>query len=194
MIDLAQDFLDALGRPAVYRATPDAEGVPTTVIFKEGAALTRAGRSEFVTYGAEATVSRALGVVRFGRLEIEGSIYEIGEMLRSPTPGLLDLGLSRLSGPQVTDDRYGAAADAIEALGRPVLIDGRTVIAQVSERGIAETADGGQVFEVIRTVLSAAASDVEGIAYGAPATVDGEGYQVRVVLPGSRGLAMVVLE
>lgn len=194
MIDLAQDFLSALGRPAAYRATPDADPVPTTVIFKEGSALTRVGRSQLVTYGAEATVLRSLGVVRYSHLEVDGSIYEIAEMLRSPTPGLMDLGLNRLSGDQVTDDRFGAAADAISALGRPVLIDGSMVIAQISQWGAIEETTHGQKFETLHTTLSVFAADVAGVEAGAQATVDGEDYRVRVILPDARGLVTVVLE
>lgn len=194
MIDIAQDFLDALGRPAVYRATPDAEPVATTVIFKEGAAEVRAGRSQLVMFGAEATVARSLGVIRYSHIEIDGSIYEIGEMLRSPTPGLLDLGLTRLAGGQVTEDCYGAAADAIEALGRPVLIDGRPVFAQVSQWGEKEETRYGQIIETVRTVLSVRFGDVVDVLPGASATVDDEDYRIRAILPDARGLARVVLE
>ena len=82
----------------------------------------------------------------------------------------------------------------IRVLGRPVVVGGRTVRAQVSVMDVAEETDAGQVIEVTRTVLSLRTSDIVGIAAGAAATVDGEDYRIRVVLPDGRGLARVVLE
>lgn len=194
MIDLAQDFLDALGRPAIYRATPDADPVSTTVIFKEGASELRFGRSQLVAYQAEATIPASLNPIRFARLEIDGSVYSIEEKILSTIGGLIDCGLKRLSGPQVTADPYGAAADAISALGREVTIGGRSVWAQGFPRGVAEENDFGQIVEKVRLVLSCAAIDVAGIQYGAPAVVDGVSYKVDAVIPDARGLARVVMQ
>jgi hypothetical protein len=190
----ARAILAAKARPAVYRATADGEAVPARVILLEGAAEVRAGRSQLVSYDAEATVASTLQPVRYGLIEVGATVYRIAEILRASTPGLADLGLERISGPQHADDRYGAAAAAIRVLGRPVMIDGRQIRAQVSSRGIAEETDSGQIVETIRTVLSARVADLDGVAHGAAATVDGEDYRVRVILPDGRGLARVVLE
>lgn len=194
MIGIAQDFLDALGRPAVYRAVPDAEPVPTVVIFKEGSSEVRFGRAQLIAYQAEATIPATLSPIRFARLEIAGSVYSIEQKILSTIPGLIDCGLKRLSGAHVTADPFGAAADAIAALGREVTIDGQTVMAQGFPRGVAEENEFGQVVEKVRLVLSVAAADVAGVQYGAPAVVDGASYKVDSVLPDARGLARVVMQ
>lgn len=194
MIDLAQDFLDTLGRPAVYRATPDAEPVPTTVIFKEGAAELRFGRSQLIAFEAEASIPTSLSPIRFARLEIEGSVYSIEEKILGSTPGLTDCGLRRLSGTHVTADPYGAAANAIALLGRWVTIDGRQVWAQGIPRGIAEENDLGQVVEKVRLVLSCTAADVAGVPHRALVVDGGAEYRVHSIVPDARGLVRVVME
>lgn len=194
MIDLAQDFLDALGRPAVYRATPDGAAVPTIVIFKEGGADVRFGRSQLIAFEAEASIATSLNPIRFARLEIEGSVYSIEEKILGTISGLTDCGLRRLSGSHVTADPYGAAADAIALLGRWVTIDGRQVWAQGIPRGVAEENDFGQTVEKVRLILSCAAGDVAGVPHRALVVDGGAEYRVHAIIPDARGLARVVME
>ncbi|MCP6280631.1 hypothetical protein NL459_28820, partial [Klebsiella pneumoniae] len=67
-------------------------------------------------------------------------------------------------------------------------------IAQISQWGAIEETTHGQKFETLHTTLSVFAADVAGVEAGAQATVDGEDYRVRVILPDARGLVTVVLE
>lgn len=190
----ANSILRVKGRQAVYRPTPDADGVPVRAIISEGAAEIRAGRSQLVGYQAEATVPSSLAPNRYGTLQVDSTVYEIVEILRGSTPGLTDLGLQRLSGPQLSIDRFGAGRAILLGLGRAITLDGRQVRAQVSQRGVAEETMHGQMVEVVRTVVSIADADAEGVAPGAPAIVDGDTYHVRALLPNGRGLTLVVLE
>lgn len=190
----ASSILRVKGRAAVYRATPDAERVSVRAIVSEGAAEIRAGRSQLVGYQAEATVPSSLAPIRYSTLEVAGTVYEIVEILRASTPGLLDLGLERRSGPQLAGDRFGSGRAILLGLGREISLDGRPVRAQVSQRGVTEETQYGQEIEVVRTVVSLADADAEGVASGAPAVVDGESYRVRVALRTGRGLTLVVLE
>ena len=120
MISLAaRAIMSTRSRPCVYRAPGSEGGVPARVILSEAAAELRSGRSQLIDYPAEGTVFATLGAARHGKLEVAGTVYVIQQLLRSPTPGLVDLGLNRTSGDQVTLDRAVAAAAATRVRGRP---------------------------------------------------------------------------
>lgn len=188
---VARAILATKARPAIYRATADGEAVATRAAINEAASKVRAGRSDLIVYQATATVPEELDPAEGGRLEQDGTVFEIEQTLDSSVPGLLDLGLSRVSGSQHVNDRAGVSRATLATLGESVTVDGRLVRGVVARRSLIEDAGEGQV-EIDRVIVSVA--DADAAEVGAEVTARGRTYRIHEPMPNGRGLTLLVLE
>lgn len=188
---VARAILATKARPAIYRATANGEPVATRAAIDEAAAKVRAGRSDLVVFDATATVPEELDPAQGGFIEQDGSVFAIEDRLESSVPGLLDLGLSRVSGPQHVNDRCGVSRAALATLGEQVIVDGRTVRGVVARRAMVEDAGEGKV-EIDRVIVSVA--DADAAEVGAEVIARGRTYRIHEPLPNGRGLTLLVLE
>lgn len=188
---VARAILSTRARPAVYRAAADGEAVATRAAIDEASSRVRAGRSDLVIYQAVATVPEELDPARGGLIEQDGAVFAIEQILESSVPGLLDLGLSRVSGPQHVNDHAGVGRASIAVLGEPVIVDGRPVRGVVARRAMVEDAGEGQV-EIDRVIVSVA--DTDAAEVGAEVVARGRTYRIHEPLPNGRGLTLLVLE
>lgn len=191
--DLA--FLRSLGVRATY-TPPAGDPVAARAILSDADALIRSGigSRRLIAHEAEATVAASLGAVRGGRLAFAGAVYVIDELLKSEVSGLVDLGLSRVSGDGVVAFGGRISRAVMSAMRETITVNGAPISAQVSQRGVLREAPGGQPIETVATIAAIAESDAVGVAIYDEATVSGEVLVVMQILRAGDGLMHLVLE
>jgi hypothetical protein len=191
MTAFATHLLTSLGRPATYTA-PGGLAVSCRAIIKDVDREIRLSRSsDLVGSDAVASIDASLKPRRGGLLTIAGTEYEISGLVRSSAPGLVDLGLMRLSGAGVETFDFSAAV--LDAMGEEITIEGRTVRAQVNRSGLLLEEDKwGNGIETIRNVVAISKDDGEGVKAGTILTFDGEDHRVLRVLRDGVSMLRIV--
>jgi hypothetical protein len=192
----ADDILDALGDPATYTA-PGGSPFAIMAMIRDADQLVRATRrTRLVGHQSEGSILERVGAVRGGQIQAGGAVYRIEEIVRASTPGLLDIGLRRVSGEPVSMAAPGDFADLIlDALGRDVMIGDRPVLAQISRSGSVLREDGyGAAIEMFVVVVSVADADAVGVRPGDALTVDGVPMRAITVQRGGAGLTRISCE
>ncbi len=189
--DVADHFLQALGRPATY-TSPGGSPVSIRVIVQDTDKEIRSGRTtDLIAAQATASVSASISPRRGGLIEVGGTQYEIHGLVTSAAPGLTDLALIRLSGSGV--ETFDVSEAVLQSMGEPVVIDGVNIVAQVNRSGLLLEEDKyGNAIEVIRNVLGVALADAVAIDEGSIVELDGRDRIVLRVLRDGTGMTRVI--
>lgn len=191
MMSHGAQVLQSLGSPAVNTA-PGGSAVPCRAIVNDADKEIRLTRTtDLASSDATASVAASLSPRRGGRLTCAGSEYEITGLVRSSTPGLIDLGLVRISGAGI--DTYDVGPAVLAAMGEEIIIDGREIRAAVNRSGLLVEEDKwGNKIEMIRNVLGVRLVDAAGISPGSIATFDGRDHLVLRILRDGTGMVRIV--
>lgn len=183
MSGFGNHFLISLGRPATYTA-PGGLPMPCRAIVKDVdslADLTRA--AELVSADAVASVSDALNPSRGGILSVDGNEYEVSGKLRALVPGLVDLGLIRISGDgfdawDISRAALAVWGEDIEILDTPDAAP-RTVRAVVNRSGVMVSADEfGNEIEKRQNTIAIPAESVGALTSRSILRFDGQDHSI----------------
>lgn len=179
MTRFADNILRRQGRPVSY-TPPGGSAIQTRAKVREVDEQARApGESGYIAGDAVGFMSDEDTPVRGGVLEVAGAEYRIDSLLPGSAPGLVDLALTRLSGPAVHGVDFTAA---VSRLGEPVVIDGADVRAVVNRAGVLlEENELGLPVETRRLVLRVRAADAPSVGMGSLVSVDGRTVRARSV-------------
>lgn len=180
-------------RAATYTAPDGGATVPCRILLNDTPGETRreAGE-EFLFDGAEGTVADAVPVEYEGRFMVEGSEYSVSAIHPSKAPGLIDLGLIRISGAGV--DLFDLSRQVMSAGTKEVVeLDGRRVEAVVARRADTLEADEeGYETVVQRNRVGIAEKDLGASGVRSRLLLDGELLHVTALRPTAAGLVTLI--
>lgn len=188
MNDIGAEVLKEFGRSAVYTTTSGATSTVRAVIRDRGA-RSRVGRGIVLTSDAVATVSDGQSWERNATFEQDGSVYRI-DGIQVGAPGLTELSLTKLSGAKL--ESAGVADDVIKEFGRPVVLNGQTILGHIVRTGVERKMnDKCAIVETIHTVVTVRVADAPGVKKGDQIIIGGRVYTVRA--PDRDGFGLVAL-